>query len=152
GLGLAAEVADVDVQRVRHHAEVEAPHAREDEGPREHASGVAQEELEQLELDRRQLDRPASAADVARPRVEPQVGEAETLVTGPLLAAESFLEAGKRGGSRGNGAGGRSNDETRTQGKPIRCWSGTPPTLQQTRPNQHEFLRNRDKSFETLIH
>ena len=42
GLGLAAQVADVDVERVRGRAEVVAPHALEDDRPREHlAAGCA---------------------------------------------------------------------------------------------------------------
>src|SRR5712691_13304242 len=66
GLRLAPQVADVDVERVRHRAEVEAPDVGEDERARQHAARVTQEELEQAELDGRELDRPPSTADVAR--------------------------------------------------------------------------------------
>src|SRR5262249_30770649 len=49
-LGLAAEVADVDVERVRRQAEVVAPDALEDERASQDLARVPQEQLEQVEL------------------------------------------------------------------------------------------------------
>src|SRR6476469_6255107 len=46
-LRLAAEVPDVDVQRVRGRAEVVTPHALEDDRSCQHLAWVAQEQLEQ---------------------------------------------------------------------------------------------------------
>ena len=46
-LGLAAQVADVDVERVRAEAEVVAPDALEDDRAGQHLARVAQEQLEQ---------------------------------------------------------------------------------------------------------
>src|SRR5438093_7589544 len=76
-LGLPAQIADVDVQRVRHHPEVEAPDLAEDERALQDAVRIAQEELEQVELDRRQLDRPPRAPDLPGVRIEREVGETE---------------------------------------------------------------------------
>src|SRR5919107_1706385 len=75
GLGLAAEVSDVDVERVRGKAEVVTPDALEDDRARQHLARVAQEELEQRELGARQLDRAPTALDVACAQVERNVGE-----------------------------------------------------------------------------
>ena len=49
-LGLAPQVADVDVERVRCESEVVSPDALEDHRAREHLTGIPQEELEQVEL------------------------------------------------------------------------------------------------------
>src|SRR5438477_4515793 len=76
-LRLPAEVAHVDVERVRHHAEVEAPDTGEDQRPRQDPARVAQEELEQAELDRRQFDRAPAAAHLARAGIEAEVVEAK---------------------------------------------------------------------------
>src|SRR6476646_3306864 len=85
-LRLAAEVADVDVERVRRRTEVVAPHALEDARPRQHLSRVAQEELEQREFGPRELDRPSAPAHLACSQVELEIGEAQNvtaLVTVP---------------------------------------------------------------------
>ena len=62
-LGLPAEVADVDVERVGAEAEVVAPDALEDHRPGQHLPRIEQEELQQRELGARQLDRIAAAVD-----------------------------------------------------------------------------------------
>ena len=62
GLGLAPQVADVDLQRVGGGPEVIAPHAVEDLPAGEHLARVVQEQLEQQELRARQLDQPLAAA------------------------------------------------------------------------------------------
>src|SRR5215218_9897880 len=77
GLGLAAQVADVDVERVRGEAEVVAPDALEDDRAGEHLARVEQEELEQVELRARELDRLAGAPRRPLAGVELDVGEAE---------------------------------------------------------------------------
>ena len=79
GLGLAAQVADVHVERVRAEAEVVAPDALVDHRAREHLARVAQEQLEQRELGARQLDRLAVARHLARPRVQLEIAERELL-------------------------------------------------------------------------
>ena len=73
---LAAEVADVDPERVRGRAEVVAPDALVDLRARQHLARVAQEELEQVELGARQLQAAVAARGLARRRVERDVGEA----------------------------------------------------------------------------
>src|SRR4051794_24465474 len=77
GLGLAPQVADVDLERVRRRPEVEAPHAFEDQRPRQHLPRVEQEELEQQELRPGELDLAVATADIVRRRVEREVREAE---------------------------------------------------------------------------
>src|SRR6476660_1854853 len=79
GFGLAPQVADVDVERVRREAEVVAPDALEDDRTGEHLARVAQEQLEQRELRSRQLDRATVAMHVARAEVERDVCEGENL-------------------------------------------------------------------------
>ena len=86
GLGLAPQVADVDVERVRGEAEVVAPDALEDDRPRQHLARVEQEQLEQRELGARQLDPLLSARDLARARVELEVGEAERVAARAVVA------------------------------------------------------------------
>src|SRR5438132_8942539 len=86
GLGLAAQVADVDVQRVRARAEVEAPDAREEKLAGQHLLGVAQEELQQAELGRRQLERARAASRLARRRVEHEVAVAQRAAAVRLAA------------------------------------------------------------------
>src|SRR5438132_8292600 len=103
-LRLPPQVADVDVERVRHHAEVEAPDVPEDDRARQDAARVAQEELEQVELDRRELDRPAGATNDARVGIEPEVGEAENVRPGedvsPSQHAQAAANAREAGGHR----------------------------------------------------
>src|SRR2546421_5989341 len=55
-LGLAPQIADIDVERVRRMAEVVAPDSLVDERAREHLTRIAHEELEEMRLRRRQLD------------------------------------------------------------------------------------------------
>jgi hypothetical protein len=76
-LRLAAQVADVDLQRVRRRAEVVAPDAIEDLLAGEHLPRVLQEQLEQEELGAGELDRPPVAGDLVRVRVELEVAEAQ---------------------------------------------------------------------------
>src|SRR5690349_21661424 len=59
GLGLASQVADVDVERVRGETEVVAPDPFEDDRTRQDLTRVPQEELEQRELRSRQVDQAA---------------------------------------------------------------------------------------------
>ena len=68
GLRLAPQVADVDAERVRRRAEVVAPHALEDLRARQHLARVLEEQLEQVELGARELDR---AARRGGPRARP---------------------------------------------------------------------------------
>src|SRR5205085_596553 len=76
GLGLAAEVPDVHVEQVRSPPEIEAPDAFEDLLVRQDALGVAQEQLQQRELRRRDVEEPVTATDAAPDDVELEVGEA----------------------------------------------------------------------------
>src|SRR5579872_3860943 len=78
-LGLAAQIADVHVERVRAEAEVVAPHALKDDRSRQHLTRVQHEELEQRELRARELDLVVAAMHLARRRVEVEVGEAQRL-------------------------------------------------------------------------
>src|SRR5712691_11996144 len=91
-LGLAAQAADIDVERVRPDAEVEAPHLGEDESPGQDAARVAQQDLEQVELDRGEIDRPPAAAHDARPRIEPQVVEAKDVFTVEIVSTQADAE------------------------------------------------------------
>src|SRR6266571_214847 len=77
--GLAPQVADVDVERVRGEAEVVAPDPLEDHRARQDLARVPQEELEQGELRSRELDLPRGSADLACAGVELEVGESENL-------------------------------------------------------------------------
>src|SRR5581483_6702649 len=64
-LGLLAQVADVDVQRVRAVADVVAPDAVEDDRAGQNLLRVAQEELEQRELGAGELQLAVAAPDLA---------------------------------------------------------------------------------------
>src|ERR1700730_5032377 len=55
-LGLAAQITDIDVERVRRVAEVVAPDAFVDQSAWQHLAGIAHEELQQVGLCRRQLE------------------------------------------------------------------------------------------------
>ena len=72
-------MAHEHVQRVRRERRVIAPDPLVDQPAGEHLARVAEEELEQLELDRAQLDLSPAAARVARQQVELEVGERELL-------------------------------------------------------------------------
>src|SRR5438309_1384894 len=80
GLGLAAQVADVDLERVGGGAEVIAPHAVEDRGARQHLARMAHQQFEQQELGARELERALAAARLVRARVELEVLEAQHLL------------------------------------------------------------------------
>ena len=80
GLGLAAQVADVDLQRVGRRGEVVAPDLLEDERPLEHPPRPPEEHLEQRELGPGELDLPLAPADLPGGDVHREVGEAEHLV------------------------------------------------------------------------
>src|SRR4051812_11659894 len=80
---LPPQVADVDPERVRGRAEVVAPHALVDLRARQHLTGVAHEELEEVELGACQLQAALAAVRLARRRVDEHVGEAERSVARP---------------------------------------------------------------------
>src|SRR6185312_4798707 len=92
-LGLAPQVADVDVEGVRREAEVVAPDALEDQRPRQHLARVEEEQLEQRELGPRQLDPLAAARHLARAGIELDVGEAERLAGAVAGAAQQRADA-----------------------------------------------------------
>ena len=73
--GLAAQVADVDVERLRRRLEVVAPDALVDLFAGEHDAGVVEEELEQVELG---------------------LGELELTVAAPRLTARGIERRGRR--------------------------------------------------------
>src|SRR3954447_14596433 len=74
-LQLAAQVADIDAQRVRGGAEVVSPNALVDDAVREHAARVEHQKLEQLVLRARELDEVLADDDAVTVRVEAQLGE-----------------------------------------------------------------------------
>src|SRR5206468_7795194 len=76
-LELAAQVADVDVERVRVGPEVVAPDLLEDHVAREHTLRVREEQLEQLVLGARERDLARSASRGHRVAVELEVLEAQ---------------------------------------------------------------------------
>src|SRR5829696_7898779 len=88
GFGLAAEVADVDVERVRGEAEVVAPDALEDDRARQHLAGVEHEQLEQVELGARELDAVSASPDLTRLGIELEVREAQDTVDRRGAAAQ----------------------------------------------------------------
>src|SRR6195952_1941329 len=73
GLGLAPQVADVDLEGVAGGREVVAPHLLEDLRAREHPARVRQQQLQQRELGAGEADRPLAAPDVAGVGIEAQV-------------------------------------------------------------------------------
>src|SRR4051794_27059265 len=75
GLGLAAQVADVDAQRVRRRAEVVAPDALEERRARQHLARMLEEELEQRELGLGELDAARAATDLVGRAIEHEVAE-----------------------------------------------------------------------------
>src|SRR3954451_2934857 len=77
GFELAAQVADVDLERVRARAEVIAPDALEDLPAGEHLAGVAEEELEHEELRAGELDRAAVAGHGVAGGVQLEAGVAQ---------------------------------------------------------------------------
>jgi hypothetical protein len=75
GFQLAAEVPDVDPQRVPGQGEVVTPHAVIDQLRGQHATRVEQEELQELILRSRQLDRSLANVDSVRIGIELKVAE-----------------------------------------------------------------------------
>src|SRR6185312_3402697 len=93
-LGLAPQVADVDLERVRRRAEVVAPHAVEDLAAGEDLARVVHEQLEQQELGTCELDEPLAPADLVRARVELEVVEAQyRALAAPARAAQQRAHA-----------------------------------------------------------
>src|SRR5271154_456553 len=68
---------DKDVQRVRREGRVVAPDPLVDQAACEDLAWMAEEELEQLELDRAQLDLPLSPPSITSLEVELEIGECE---------------------------------------------------------------------------
>ncbi len=75
-------MTDEHVQRVRRERRVIAPDPLVDQPSREHLTRVAKKELEQLELDRAQLDLSSAATRVARQQVELEIGKRDRLGSG----------------------------------------------------------------------
>src|SRR6187200_1336001 len=76
-LRLSTQIPDVDVQRVGRRSEVVAPHALEDDRPRQHLARIAEEELEQRKLCTGEVDRRVSASHLTRPEVELEIRETQ---------------------------------------------------------------------------
>src|SRR5262245_27794604 len=85
---LSPQLPDANVERVRFRAEVEPPHAREDERARQHLARVAQEQLEQRELGQRQLEPFAAPNDFVRGGIEGEIRESQDVGPDPALAAQ----------------------------------------------------------------
>ena len=98
-LGLAAQVADVDAERVRAGAEVIAPDVLEDRRARQHLAGVAQEHLEQQELGAGEREQPLAAPRLVGARVQAQVLEDELAVAVLVLLAARRSSARTRASS-----------------------------------------------------
>ena len=82
GLELAAQVADEDVGDVRPGIERVAPHLLVQARAIEHLAGVAQEEVQQVELAARQAEVAPAAQGVVRARVERDVADASAPASG----------------------------------------------------------------------
>src|SRR5262249_13504517 len=80
GLRLAAQVADVDLQRVRGGPEVIPPHPVEDRRAREHLAGMAHEQFEHQELGAGQLEPTLAATHLVRDGIELEVIEAQNAI------------------------------------------------------------------------
>src|SRR5258708_26458708 len=80
GFGLAAEVADVDLERVGVGAEVVAPDAIEDDLARHDLPGVSQQQLEERELRTCQLHRPVASLHDASGRLEAEISHTQDLL------------------------------------------------------------------------
>src|SRR5262249_46773629 len=77
GLQLRAQVPDVHVDHVAQRRAAAAPHRVQQLLPAEYLPGMAEEVVQQRELLRGQLDRPAGPAHLAGTRVERQVAEGQ---------------------------------------------------------------------------
>src|SRR4029077_14183749 len=78
--GLAAQIPDVHVERVRGESEVVPPNTFEDDRPRQHLTWVRQEEREQGELGAGELDQLAATTNLTGSRVELEVRKAKSFV------------------------------------------------------------------------
>src|SRR5580692_1401115 len=76
-LELAPEVADIDGQGVRARIEVEAPDPVEQDVPGQHLPGVAQEQLEQVELDPGQGEGPLAPVGLPGGEIHRELPEAQ---------------------------------------------------------------------------
>jgi hypothetical protein len=74
---LAPQVPDVDVEGVRRRSEAVTPHPIEDHVAGEHEALVAEEQLEQFELEPGECDRAIAAAHLPRPGVEDEIAMAQ---------------------------------------------------------------------------
>ena len=93
-LGLAAQVADVHVERLRRRLEVVAPDALVDLFAREHDAGVEEQELEQVELGLGELELTVAAPRLAARGIEREVADAQHLVVaGHARAAQQRAQA-----------------------------------------------------------
>src|SRR5882724_4778877 len=92
-LRLAAQVTDVDLERVRTGPEVVAPNRLEELGAGEHQPRVTQQVLEQRELCLGQLDRPLPARYLPGGGVKPQVGIAQRLSGIPVSSPQQGSQA-----------------------------------------------------------
>src|SRR3712207_2373685 len=91
---LLPEVADVDVYQICGEPTILVPHAREQQIAREHPSGVADHELEQLVLAEGELDLPAPSPHLLGGCVDFEVRHAEYLIT--LRPPEQRPDAGQK--------------------------------------------------------
>ena len=87
GFELLAQPADVDVHGSRFGRGLIAPHRVEQLVTRQHHAGMADQVHEQLELLRRQADRPAAAQDLSRSRTNDDVPERELVGAGVAARA-----------------------------------------------------------------
>src|SRR5262245_30420249 len=74
---LAAQPADVALDDVGLRIEMKIPDVLQKHGPRHHATGVAHQVLEQLELARLEVDARAGARHRALDQVELEIGDAQ---------------------------------------------------------------------------
>src|SRR5258708_2492148 len=77
GLELAAQIADVDIERVRLRSEVVAPDLVEDHVAAEDLALVGDEQLEELVLRARELDLAVPAATRHRVAIDDEIAEAQ---------------------------------------------------------------------------
>src|SRR5699024_462730 len=77
GFGLAAQVTDIDFQRVARRGEVEAPRLLENAAAGEHPSWVGDQHFQQREFGTGETDLPLAAGDLAGRRVQGQIGKCQ---------------------------------------------------------------------------
>ena len=103
GLGLAPQVADVDLERVGRGAEVVAPDPLEDQLAGQHLARVAQEAARAGRTRCGSARSRAAAADLVGDRVERQVGEAQRLGCAPAAVRRSSARSRASSSSSANG-------------------------------------------------